>query len=999
MIVALLGVLKSGAAYVPLDPAYPLQRLQWMVTDTSIKRVLCSPQTAGLAEEAGAEALIVETDGEAFEDGSEANPQTEVTADNLAYVIYTSGSTGRPKGVMIEHRAIANRLLWMMHTYPLDAADRLLQKTTFSFDASVWEIFVPLMSGARLVLAEPGGQADTAYLADVIQRREVTVLQMVPSMLSVMMKEEPEKLRGLKRVYSGGEALTREVVREVREKVGVRVVNLYGPTEASIDATTWESEEVSGRVYIGRAISNVRVYVLDDRKRAVGVGVRGEIYIGGAGVSRGYMGRAELTAERFEPEVYSEEMGRRMYRTGDIGRYDEEGRVEYLGREDEQVKVRGYRIEKGEIEGELVRVKGVKRGVVEVRGEGEERRLVGYVEAEEGVEGKRIREELKRRVPEYMVPSKVVVMERLPVLPNGKIDRKSLIAFDYAPGGEGHDYVAPTTPTQEIMADIWAEILATPRVGIRSSFFDLGGHSLLAMQLITRIRQVFQVDLSIRNLFDFPSVEGLSEKVEQSKGSSRILLNAPIELADRSERLPLSFAQQRLWFLAQLEPESPAYNLPMAIRLNGPLNLYAMQRTLDAILQRHEVLTTSFDEVDGQPVQVVNRHESLNMPLVDLMSLPSDEREGEMLRLAVEEARKPFDFSRGPLLRATLIRLAREEYVVLFTMHHIASDGWSVSVLVEEVGALYEDFSHGRPPALPRLPVQYADYAVWQRKWLQGALLDAQLEYWKNQLGGRLPRLELPPDRPRVVMQTFRGAHKTLKLPKSLREELEELSRREGVTLFMTLLAAFKTLLYRYTGQEDILVGTPIANRNRAELEGLIGFFANTLVLRTSLSGNPSFSDLLRKVREVAVGAYIHQDLPFEKLVEALQPERTFSNNPLFQVCFDFQNSSVTTLNLKDLTLSPVEISGETAKFELVLNMWTSDDGLMGTFEYSTELFDSARIEQMMRYFTNILEEVAAHPGRPLLDIPLHGAQRKSAVGAPAALPAGDQAEHFDFQL
>ena len=1007
MIVGLMGILKAGGAYVPVDPQYPAERIAYMLEDSGVRLLLTQEQIAGSLPQTAARVVILGAEKEAIGRSSQKNPEVEMSRENLAYVIYTSGSTGKPKGVMISHRAICNRLLWMQTSMPLDESDRVLQKTSMSFDASVWEIFEPLIAGASVVMAEPGGQQDAAYLVRVIAEQKVTTLQVVPTMLAVMMGEQGvEELESLRRVYSGGEALREELRQEYDKKMRAELHNLYGPTECAIDATheriggERQQEQEAGEVTIGKPIGNVRVHILDKRKRMVGVGVAGEIHIGGEGIARGYYKKAEMTAERFIPNPYGGEEGGRLYKTGDIGRYRGDGRIEYMGREDEQVKVRGNRVEMGEIEEAVREIEGVREAVVVMREEGGEQRLIGYVVEEERGEGgereREIRRRIKQKLPEYMVPAVIVMLDELPLLPNGKLNRQALMNYDGLRSRPKSEYAAPNNPTEEIMESIWMDILQIDRLDINDNFFEVGGHSLSAMQLITRVRQVFQVEIPIRSLFDAPTLAQLSQKVEEARGAINTLQTMPIERASRDEELPLSFAQQRLWFLDRLEPDTSVYNLPTAIRLEGGLDVAAMQQSFNQIMRRHEVLRTRFAEVEGRPVQVIHTSYDLSLPVIDLSTIAENAREAEMRRLAEEEARNPFDLFLGPMLRTCLIRLAEQEHVVLFTMHHIVSDGWSVGVLVQEIGALYTAYSQQQATMLAEPPIQYADFATWQRLWLRGELLETQLTYWKKQLSGRLPGLELPTDRPRPFVQTFCGGHESFAVPLSLAAALKDLSRREGVTLFMTLLAAFKTLLYKYTGQEDILIGTPIANRNRAEIENLIGFFANTLILRTDLSGNPAFTELMRRVRDMALDAYGNQDLPFEKLVEVLQPERNRSHNPLFQVCFDFHDAQIKTLDLPGLTLSPIKISGETAKFDLVLNMWTSEQGLMGVFEYNTDLFDQTRIEQMLRHFTNILEEVSANSEQRLLDISVGDAQSDSQLEA-SSLLLTDEAQHFDF--
>ncbi|HIP96962.1 MAG TPA: non-ribosomal peptide synthetase, partial [Anaerolineae bacterium] len=625
-------------------------------------------------------------------------------------------------------------------------------------------------------------------------------------------------------------------------------------------------------------------------------------------------------------EGTEEGIGARLYRTGDLARYLPDGNIEFLGRADYQVKVRGFRIELEEIEAILSQHPAVEQAVVlaqDAEREPGEKQLVAYV-VPEGETAPGIGELqgcLKEKLPAYMVPSTYVVLEALPLLPNGKVDRWALSALEGARLEQEAAYVAPRTPMEEVLATLWARTLSVERVGVHDDFFELGGHSLLATRLISRLRQTFQVEVPLQDLFESPTVAGLAERVEAALRAAEGLETPPIEPVSRDGEPPLSFAQQRLWFLDQLAPGNLFYNIPMAVRLTGELDVEALEQSLNEILRRHEVLRTTFRAKGGKPVQIIAPELPLLLLVEDLSHLPETEREAEAGRLVQKEARRPFDLSQGPLLRARLLKLGAEEHIAVVTMHHIISDGWSMEVFIRELAALYEAFSQGRPSPLPELPVQYADFACWQREWLQGEVLDRQLAYWKEQLGNRPLMLDLPTDRPRPAVQSWRGATERFALPTELSKKLRTLSREEGATLFMTLLAAFQTLLYRYTGQEDVSVGTAIANRNRAEIEGLIGFFVNTLVMRTNLSGEPSFREVLKRVREVALGAYTHQDLPFEMLVEALQPERDLSHAPLFQAAFALQNTPMETLELPGLTLSPLDVDSGTAKFDLTLVM------------------------------------------------------------------------------
>jgi amino acid adenylation domain-containing protein len=972
LVVGLLGVLKAGGAYVPLDPSYPPERLALMLEDTQAPVLLTQARLAATLPTTAAQLLCLDRDWETIAKEPQGNPPSAVTPKNLAYVIYTSGSTGKPKGVMISHRAIGNHMAWMQTSFPLTEADKVLQKTPFSFDASIWEFYAPLLTGAQLVIARPGGHQDALYLTEVLAEQQVTILQLVPSLLQMLLEAGGlEHCYSLRRLFCGGEALPLALQERFFACHGAELHNLYGPTEAAIDVTSWCCERDS-RLRIaplGRPIANTQLYLLDRHLQPVPVGVPGELYIGGVGLAWGYLERSALTAERFIPHPFSERPGERLYRTGDVARYRADGNLEFLGRVDQQVKVRGFRIELGEVEARLVEHPGVQTAVVVVREDSPgEKRLVAYVvseAAQPAVDG--LRAYLKAVLPEYMVPGVFVFLERLPLTPNGKVDRNALPVPEVV-GQLQRWYVAPRTLTEELLVGIWAEVLGLERVGLHDHFFELGGHSLLATHVVSRLRSLFEVELPVRSVFESPTVAELAQAVERARVEGAGLQAPPLVRVPRAGELPLSYAQERLWFLDQLEPGSAAYNMPGALRVRGELDRVAFARAMNEIVRRHEVLRTTFAVVDGQPVQVMVPALTLSIPTVDLSALPEESREAEVRHLAIEEAQRPFDLAVGPLLRVRLLDLGgcaergEPEQVLLFTLHHIVSDGWSEDVLVREFATLYEAFSQGQASPLPELPIQYADYAVWQRGWLQGEVLERQLAYWTGQLKGAPAVLVLPTDWPRPAVQSYRGASYEFTVSKEVTTQLHALSREAGVTLFMTLLAAFKTLLCRYTGQKDIVVGTDVANRNRTEIEGLIGFFVNQLVLRTDLSGNPTFRELLGRVREVTLGAYTHQDLPFEVLVAAMRPQRTLQYAPLFQVKLVLQNAPHSDVKLPGLTLSSVSIERTTAELDLLLSLEETPTGLSGGFEYNTDLFEATTIAALAEQLRVVLQCVVTWP-------------------------------------
>ncbi|WP_164013943.1 non-ribosomal peptide synthetase [Pyxidicoccus trucidator] len=984
MMVALLGILKSGAAYVPLDPGYPRERLAYMLQDSGASVLLTQQALRPLLPE-GAHVLCLDSDGDAISQQPLTPPASGVLADNVAYAIYTSGSTGLPKGALLSHRALVNHMAWLLSTFGLGSEDRVLQKTPLSFDASVWECWASLLVGAPLVIAPPEAHRDPVALAECVVRERVTVLQVVPSMLRMLL-EEPALLRAshLRYLFCGGEALPARLTSRLQALLpGVRLVNLYGPTETTIDATfAWASGEEQGpTVPIGRPVANTQVYVLDGAGQLAPVGVPGELYIGGVQVARGYLGRPALTAERFVPDSFGPRPGARLYRTGDLARWRRDGTLEYLGRTDFQVKLRGQRIELGEVEAALAAHPSVREAVVMVREDGAEgQRLVAYVTAAGGVtlEASALRAHARGRLPEYMVPGAYLVLPALPLTPSGKVDRKALPAPESGPR-EG--FIAPRTATEQVLAGLFAEVLGLEQVGLHGHFFELGGHSLLATRAVSKLRGAFGVELPLRELFEAPTVVALAARIERLRRTGSSVPAPPLRpRADRTAAPPVSFAQQRLWFLDQLEPGSASYNVPAAVRLTGPLDAQALERSFQELLRRHESLRTTFRTEVGVPVQVIAREWALAFHEVDLSARPEALREAEARHHVEQEALRPFDLARGPLLRTTLLKLAPGDHILVLVMHHIVSDGWSAGVLVREVAALYDAFSQGLPSPLPELPVQYADYAVWQRGWLQGEALETQLAYWRGQLEGAPRALEFPTDKPRPAAQTFRGGFRQQTWPRALWREVEALSRREGVTPFMVLLAAYQVVLSRYSGQQDLSVGSPIAGRTHAETEGLIGFFVNTLALRAQVRPQATFQELLAQVREVTLGAYAHQDVPFEKLVEALLPERDMSRSPLFQVSLTLQNTPLPQIELRQgLRLTGLEADTRTSKFDFSLMVEEVAEGVSAVINYNSDLFEPETMERLLRHVRGLLEAAVADPQQRVSELPLMdaGEQRR----------------------
>ncbi len=975
LMIGLLGVLKAGGAYVALDPEYPPERLRYMLVDSEPAVLLTRGAPAGRF--GGLPVPVVSLDGDAgaWADRPASNPpRAGLTPAHLAYVIYTSGSTGHPKGVLVEHRSIVNALWWMQAAWPLRGDDVVLQKTPYSFDASLRELVPPLLAGARLVVARPGGHRDPSYLLETIRREGVTTLHFVPTMLRVLVQEgDLGRCTTLRRVVCGGEALPRELARRFQAQVpGARLYNVYGPTEAAVDVTAWscagEAGAGEGTIPIGRPMANTRLYVLDRGGEPVPAGVVGELYIGGVQVARGYRNRAEHTAERFVPDGFGGEGGGRLYRTGDLGRWVGEGAIEFVGRGDAQVKVRGFRIELGEIESRLGEHRGIREAVVVAREEaGGERRLVAYCVGGEVPEAEVLRAFLSERLPEHMVPAAYVRLEALPRTPSGKVDRRALPAPEgdaYARSG----YEAPVGEAEQALAEIWSDVLGVERVGRWDHFFELGGHSLLAVQVISRVRQVLGVEVALGEVFERPV---LAEQARGLEASVRAEL-PPIEPVERGGPLALSFAQQRLWFLEQLGGMGSAYHVPKRLRLRGELEVAALRRALDRIVARHEVLRTTFVVREGEPEQRIAPAGESGLQLVEHDLVGHAEAEGELRRLVGEEAVAPFDLERGPLVRGRLIRVGEEEHVLLVTLHHIVSDAWSTGVLIHELGVLYRAYRRGEGDPLPPLAVQYADYAAWQRRRVEGEVLLAQAAYWERTLAGAPELLELPTDHVRPARQDHAGGLVRVELSGELTAGLKALSRREGTTLFMTLLAGWAAVLGRLSGQEEVVVGTPTANRGRREIEGLIGFFVNTLAIRVELWGSPTVAELLGRVRARALEAQQNQDIPFEQVVERVQPVRSLAHSSVYQVMLAWQNTPRERLELPGLELAPVaEDFSDTAKFDLSLSLWEARGRIAGGLTFATSLFELATVARYAGYLRRVLEGMAAEAGRPVESLDL----------------------------
>ena len=979
MVVALLGIIKAGGAYVPVDPWNPKERLALLLDEVKAPVVLTQQRFVDRLP-SSSPLLALDTQWSEILYQPEANPGRLTNASNAAYVIYTSGSTGLPKGVINTHRGIVNRLLWMQDGFKIGSGDRVLQKTPFTFDVSVWEFFWPLMTGACLVVARPEGHKDPDYLVSIIASERITTLHFVPSMLEIFIEARGlEAQQSLVRVICSGEALSRATQERFFERLPeTELHNLYGPTEAAVDVTHWPCQKDShlSVVPIGKPVANTQIYVVDRYMNPTPIGVSGELHIGGVQVARGYLNRPELTAERFIRDCFSDLPGARLYKTGDLVRYLSDGNMEYLGRADHQVKIRGFRIELGDIEATLQRHTAVRETVVVAReDEPGQKQLVAYIVPKSGAvpEPESLRQHLRQSLPDYMVPSAFVLLEKFTLTSSGKVDRKALPAPSGDSALDAQNLVEPRTETERAVAAIWCEILKLQKVGAESNFFDIGGHSLLAIRVVSRIRDQFQVDLSPRVFFANATVAALAHEIDQAKG-----VHAAIQKIPRRKHMgpsPLSFAQARLWFLDQLATGSPVYNIVDIVEFARPANSELIKRAVNELVSRHEILHTAFSESEGDPVQFAQPSVDVALPEIDLSGLPSAQKEAEWTRIAREQGRTPFDLAKPPLFRATLVHLGEQEYLLLLALHHIIADEWSMEVLHRDLHKIYGAFFRNRPSSLPELPIQFADFATWEREWLSGDVLGQQASYWKAELAGAPTVLELATDKPRPAVQSFRGAAASMKFPKELSEPIKALGREEKATLFMVFMAAFMALMNRYTGQSDILVGSPISARTLSETEDLIGFFLNTIVLRAQFDDGISFRSLLRQVKERALGAYAHQDFPFGNLVAALAPDRDPSHSPLIQVMFILQNAEAVSQASRLAGIQKLETG--TSKFDLTLFMSETPEGFEGLVEYSTDLFKPATIQRLLKHYETLLQSIARNPDEAVARLPIFSADER----------------------
>ncbi|HEY0367728.1 MAG TPA: amino acid adenylation domain-containing protein [Pyrinomonadaceae bacterium] len=964
MIVGLLGVLKAGGAWVPLDVSYPKERIAYVLDDSKARVVLTHEQWRAALPESDFLLVSLDSDWEQIQNESSANPVTTATAGSAAYVIYTSGSTGRPKGVVGLHGATVNRLEWMYRRYPFAPGEVCCQKTSLSFVDSIWEIFGPLLSGVPLVIFAEDVVKDVERFIDALDTSSVTRLVLVPSLLRAMLATGDgigRRLSRLKSWTSSGEALPLALADSFRQHFpDATLLNLYGSSEVAADVTYYDATQTAlPDIPLGRPMANTQVYILDSNLEPVPVGVTGEIHIGGANVARGYFDRPELTAEKFIPNAFATSPGRRLYKTGDLGRFLKTGDVEYRGRTDHQVKIRGSRIEIGEIQSALDTHPDIRASIVLAQDDASgEKRLTAYVLSRgKKPSNREIRSFLSKKLPEFMIPASVVVLEEFPKTASGKVDRLSLPK----PADVREDHVAPRNLTEEIVAELLADILKVDDISINDDFFELGGHSLLIPQVTTRLSELFAIELPLRALFDNSRVSELAATIESLRSVDRAVTQIPIIPIGRNGELPMTFAQESLWAIDQIAPVTGAYNIPRALRLKGSFSTEVLQQSLNAIISRHESLRTVFRSINGKPFALMNPECKIELVIRDLNK--AADLDAEVRFQVAEESRRPFNLSTGPLLRVTVLRLAEDEHILIVTMHHIISDGWSIGLFFDELASYYHDLLNGDELQVDTLPIQYADFAAWQRNSLPPATLNASLAYWQQQLADSPGVAELPVYQPRPAIRTFQGNRHVFEIPAGLTRAVKQLARDERVTLFMTLLGAFQTLLWTYSKHDNIVTGSPSAGR-RPGTEYLIGYFVNTLVLKTSFSGNPTFREIMRRVGDATRDALDHEHVPFAKVVETLQTERTLSYNPVFQVWFVLQAGPRRDerRDFPGLEVEPYPIESDVTRHDLQLTMWENLEVLKAAFTYNTDILALETVSYMAEQFLGLLARIVEEP-------------------------------------
>jgi amino acid adenylation domain-containing protein len=945
---------------VPLDVSYPKERIAYVLEDSRARVLLTEEKSRSNLPDTDCRVVKIDCDWDKIDVESAANPQIELSAENAAYVIYTSGSTGKPKGVVGLHGATVNRLKWMYRRCPFAADEVCCQKTPLSFVDSIWEIFGPLLHGVPLVILRDEVVKDVNHFIGALRDARVTRLVLVPSLLRAMLETGDaigERLSRLKWWTCSGEALPSVLVKRFHEQLpNAALLNLYGSSEVAADVSYYDVEpgEKLDSIPIGRPIANTQLYIMDTNLRPVPVRVVGDIYVGGDGLARGYFGRPELTAEKFIPHQFANEPGLRLYKTGDRGRFRKDGAIEYKGRTDHQVKIRGSRVEPGEVESALLTHADIVESiVVAYANDSGDQHLTAYVRTDGKAPSTRdIRAFLREKLPEFMVPTVVMMLDDFPRTASGKVDRLRLPK----PVSTGGDYLAPRSLMEEIVVGVMAEVLKLEDVGVNDDFFELGGHSLLIPRVTSRLNDLFGVALPLRALFDNSKIGELAEIITSLRNVNKAEGELPLAPVPRTSKLAMTFAQESLWAIDQISPETGAYNISRALRLRGTLNAEALLSSINDIVSRHEALRTTFSSEDGKPVAVHKPNTTIELVIEDL----TDSTQSNIAIRVAEEGRNPFNLEVGPLLRVKLLHLAEEEHILLVTMHHIVSDGWSMGIFFDELVSGYNNLLAEGERRIEAPAIQYADFAAWQRKTLRGEKLDHSLQYWQ-QLAGAPSITDLPTYRDRPAIRSFQGARHLFEIPADLIADLKSLARAERVTLFMTLLGAFQTLLWTYAKHDDVVVGCPSAGR-RSGTENLIGYFVNTLALKTNLSGDPAFREVMYRVAEATLGALTHEHVPFARVVEKLQPQRRLDHNPLFQVWFVLQAGTPERRDFAGLSVEPYPIASEVTRHDLQLTLWESSSVLKAAFTYNTDILDSQTVGHLAEQFLFLLTTVSERP-------------------------------------
>lgn len=965
MVVAVLGVLKAGGAYVPLDPQYPQDRLIYMLEDTQVPVVITQSSLASLL--GGGNPILFLLDHIQELAAAAKAPVSGVGPDHMLYILYTSGSTGKPKGIVMNHRPIVNLMAWQNKNLNSPHQATVLQFSTLNFDMSCHEMFSAFGNGGTVVVVDEKTRKNPERLLELMDDHKIKRLHL-PYISLQQLAEAAEQIEGIEYAItditvSGEQLRITPQIRNWLKKLGhCTVQNHYGPTETHV-VTAYRIEDIDTAESLpplGKPIDNCEIYILDSHLQPVPIGVYGELYIGGICLARGYLNREELTADSFVPNPFAQEPDQRMYKSGDLARFLPSGEVEFLGRIDEQVKIRGFRVEPGEVEAVISTYPGIRETVVVGWKEHQStQELVAYLVADQDIVEHEVREHLKKKLPDYMLPTIFMKLEELPLSPSGKVSRSALPQPKR--NLTGKEKTAPVTATEKGVAIIWADILGCENVGLEDQFFELGGHSLLAIKVISRVNSAFQTDLPLYTIFEFPQLRDFTAHVEQCLGQHEHLSSESIAPVHREPDMPLSFAQERIWFFEQLQPGTSMYNISKAVRIKGELDASVLEKSYRQLIDRHESLRTNVIDRDGLPLQIIHPSRSYPLRQVDLRNVEGEHQQSRLHALIAQEEQQPFDLARDPLIRASLYRVHDEEWVLLLVVHHIIFDGWSMSLLEQEWWENYARCKHDPAYQPEVLPLQYVDYAVWQRNMLQGVIWEKQMSYWKNQLQGKLPILRLPTDRPRPLQPSYRGSSISFTMEGRLARKARRFGKQENVSLYMTLLTIFQALLYRYTGEQDLLVGSPMTNRNRTEWERLIGFFVNTLVIRTCVSPEFTWRELLTSVKKATMEAFSHQDIPFEKLVQELHPDRSQGFSPVFQVMFSLHNAQHACPK-PSLQFNQVELENKHSLFDLSMFVEEEDEDIHVTIEYAADLFERATIERFARHYLQLLEGMLQQP-------------------------------------